>query len=298
MEDLQIMTEQSEKVTKFHHILLWNLQIDLEKSKDLDSANSSGAMLEQIESQITEAPNSQWKLVKDLFPLINSDETKLKDNEAKLKDGISYDTFHYFHSFVQRFLFPREGIPTSDRAMLLFERDDITYVDIQLTANDSIRDYKYEVTQNSSDFVGNQDNSSIEIEGNTKLLPSSQSQSEKVKGRRYDVPRVQLYVFNTQIVLLAVEISSNEPHDLEDIQNLQDKFRRVYPPYFSGNEEKYIPNCPFKVKWLDENRKIIAESDYENSKGFEDHSRKFRQSPASQHWVRIVVPPTFRRVRT
>lgn len=96
---------------------------------------------------------------------------------------------------------------------------------------------------------------------------------------RLTVNRIHLYIFRTQVAILAVEVSA-EQVSRETVLRLEDEFRRIYTPYWDG----CIPgHCPRTVQWFKGNEAVGECSDYELL-----GSMKGEVPPVSAHWKYLV----------
>jgi hypothetical protein len=127
-----------------------------------------------------------------------------------------------------------------------------------------------------------------------RVLAREDIQSVRVRLRNPDdglreielrVLRVHLYLFQTGIGLLVVEVAA-DGIDLLDAEDLLDTFRRAYAPYFEGGRPGH---CPFSVEWVKAAGGAIGDS-YSDAKAQIDFSRRNRQPPVSRHWQHLLDP--------
>jgi hypothetical protein len=129
-------------------------------------------------------------------------------------------------------------------------------------------------------------------------LASDQDQPPPHVSRELDlsVKRVHLYLFDTQVAILVVEVVRKDI-DLGDVQEIQDRFRRVYPPYWEekqasgGITRVRAGHCPESVQWLDEDGHAIGPpADYDNAYKHRAFVQKNRRPPITAHWEWLLQP--------
>ncbi len=82
----------------------------------------------------------------------------------------------------------------------------------------------------------------------------------------FDVDRIHLYVFDIEVAILVMEISStNANTELSDIQDFLDQFRRAYPPYWDYAGAGHSPQT---VKFFNNNNELRAEGLYNDPKDY------------------------------
>lgn len=127
------------------------------------------------------------------------------------------------------------------------------------------------------------------------------------------VERVQLYAFETGVILLAIEIVHQNPESvsegyltLADVMEIQDRFRRVYPPYWEegGPEAGNGGHCPSRVEWMDgaevpsivvdreRNLVIRGASNFEHKSDFVQFTKYGAEPPVAEHWRYFLHPMT------
>lgn len=168
-----------------------------------------------------------------------------------------YAEFVYFHPFVQRFLY---GKPNPQAP--------------QHKDNPAIRLYK------RSDI--NHVAVKLSPEGKTWL---------------FRVDRLHLYLFETQVAMLVVEVSTDiqdAGFKLSDLQNFLDKFRRAYPPYFYEDEQGrvYGGHCPESVVWhaYPDNDPIGYPADYAGETSHRNYVKNNLAPPVARHWQYLLEP--------
>jgi len=111
------------------------------------------------------------------------------------------------------------------------------------------------------------------------------------------VPRVHLYV-EAQVALLVLEIAGNGL-ELAQVLEIQDRFRRVYPPFWypaaeSKSRDGWKPgDCPASVTWLNESGEQVGDSaDYSRAETYLNFVRDNKAPPVSAHWAWLMEPLT------
>lgn len=146
---------------------------------------------------------------------------EVKDPRRHLrKDGTdgplprdAYAEVVYFHPFVQRFLFADSATPPDRRPMRLFRRTDVTGVRLTWAGDWAVPARVYTLA----------------------------------------VDRINLYLFDSGIAMLVVEVSTADGAEtltLADVQNILCRFRRAYPPFWAGEERDIPGECFQSVEWL------------------------------------------------
>ncbi len=100
--------------------------------------------------------------------------------------------------------------------------------------------------------------------------------------RTYQVERVQLHLMKPSVAVLAVEVSATGV-SLWELQQFQDQFRRIYPPFF---DEKGIPGlCAESVVWLDKDGRNIPMNGLRPGQAMiEAFTREGGEPPVDPHW--------------
>lgn len=113
-------TESSESATLIRHfreILLWPLQISLERSRIPSGKEVFTATLDRVGK-----PDSQWDPMDDYIR-----------RDSGSSEETAYAEFVYFHPFVRRFLYPSHRSRIK-RPLIALRRNDIKRVDIHLSS--------------------------------------------------------------------------------------------------------------------------------------------------------------------
>lgn len=102
------------------------------------------------------------------------------------------------------------------------------------------------------------------------------------------VERVNLYLFQTQVAILVVEVNLEGKIERQVAMEFLDQFRRVYSPYWFNGRGGH---CPEKVEWLDqENKPVGSPSNFddfeEQHKSVENKNR--RRPPVAAHWQSLI----------
>ncbi len=150
--------------------------------------------------------------------------------DGSVSAAFTYEETVYFHPFVRDFLFGDGRTSAQDRIARRMTRADVRSVTVDAGW------YPY---------------------GTDGVSPAALT---------LRVERVELYVCKPNIALLCVEVSTRKPEakafaaadytpvNLADLLNFQDRFRRIYPPFWwdtdaNGDEAKSPGFCPLKVVW-------------------------------------------------
>jgi hypothetical protein len=114
----------------------------------------------------------------------------------------------------------------------------------------------------------------------------------------FNVDRVHLYVFDIEVAILVLEISSQNLADtkLSDIQDFLDQFRRVYPPYWDevADGTYKAGHSPQTVTFLGKNNKgenqELINGTFNHPKEFLPFVRHNKVSPVAKHWCFLLEP--------
>lgn len=107
---------------------------------------------------------------------------------------------------------------------------------------------------------------------------------------KFDVDRIHLYVFDIEVAILVMEISSQTLADntnLGQIQDFLDQFRRAYPPYWDRDDAGHSPQV---VKFLGNNNELLVEGQYNEPKDYLSFVRHYKISPVAEHWKFLLNP--------
>jgi hypothetical protein len=109
------------------------------------------------------------------------------------------------------------------------------------------------------------------------------------KGQEFtcNVDRIHLYLFDLNVTLLVMEISSTDLTELKDVENLLDQFRHAYPPYWDQNGAGHSPQT---VTLFDENQQPLANSEYKNQESYLNFVEKHKAIPVAHHWESLLKP--------
>jgi hypothetical protein len=115
-----------------------------------------------------------------------------------------------------------------------------------------------------------------------------------------NVDRVHLYLFDTEIAILAVEISAGGEIARESVLAIEDQFRRVYPPFWKSLGTPDAPvyvggQCPLGVQWLSaEGAPLGHASNYDQAFYFtaavNPKGGEARRVPVAKHWAWLLGP--------
>lgn len=174
----------------------------------------------------------------------------------------SYSEFVYFHPFVQRFLYAANtGDQDGPTFFAHYARRDVHRVRVHLKYKNESQD----------------DGHKIEEELDVTL----------------QVGRLQLYVFDVGLVFLVMDLRHDGPLPLYQVQELSNRIRRVYPPYW--DDDGRPGHCPDKVIFMGEGDEVVGESNFFDKDTFVNHMLKYKIPPVAAHWEAIMAPLTFRK---
>lgn len=119
--------------------------------------------------------------------------------------------------------------------------------------------------------------------------------AEGKKAVTLSVDRTNLYFFDIGVAVLVVELSNQEKLEMNDVMNISNQLRRVYPPYWEGNDASEFPK---NVKWL---KNICPKGEKTNpSNGRKDQKTDYiehvdgqRNAPVAPHWRDLLEPLSF-----
>lgn len=159
-----------------------------------------------------------------------------------------YSEFVYFHPFVQNFLYG-DPPPGGHRGVRLFRRSDVSALKV--------------VFGGDAPFTV-----------------------------RLDVARLHLYLFEVGVAVLVLELNAATVPDDEGLtdlaqaQILLDRLRRVYPPFFRGDEPGTFPE---DVRLFDAQGRDIAFPAV-RGRDFADFVANRHQPPVAGHWQHLLAP--------
>lgn len=122
-----------------------------------------------------------------------TDTLKHLGHDESVQDA--YGEYVYFHDFLQKTLFGSRSDPRDNHPLLLLKRTDVTEIDVTFQ------------------------HGSFESKPAYKCMPLS-------------VERLNLYLLRPGIVVLALQVSTREPHDLAALLRLNDVMRRSHLPFY------------------------------------------------------------------
>lgn len=115
------------------------------------------------------------------------------------------------------------------------------------------------------------------------------------KGRapvRLQVPRIQLFLFPTDVAILAVQLSgAGTALPMDTVLRILNSARRTFPPFFMDGGES--GQCPFRMSWLrrgTEEADAKWHSDFDNSSAMRASVLKGRAQPIASHWRALLDP--------
>lgn len=215
------------------------------------------------ESQFThcvhELKKSPWG--RPLPMLSTEDKLSPKTWSPLDKEAPTYEEIVYFHPHVRDFLYGTDtsGDDKKARSILRFSRDDLQTVDVQIT--------------------------------NDNTPPISLS-----------VVRAELYLAKPLMGLLVLEVYQNNSSPLgreinfNDVLDLQQKLRQIYPPYFPLQKEEDLPiegmvggHCPYQVIFQFE-QKAIPSNFVDSKREFVTETYQSGEPPVANHWRSLLAP--------
>ena len=276
--DTQTEVAKRPKVQRLREILLWPLLLDRpgnikDRQKWLDDdvvrtlTGSCAVPGDPSPPRPGDAPtrraSSPWTEIKPPGDSVGPNELDFLRRLPDTDEETAYAEFVYFHPFVQRFLYG-DRVRHGDSG----ERD--LSPAFRLFNRTDVREVRI--------ALGHPEVSDPPV---------------------LNVYRVHLYVTNLAVALLVVEIGGDDlSMELATLQELLDRFRRVYPPYWDGRgDRKYAGHCAARVQWLDQNskplfveqpgfpREVLADST-----GFVAFARENLLPPVSRVWEHLLSP--------
>ncbi|HKR37972.1 MAG TPA: CorA family divalent cation transporter [Steroidobacteraceae bacterium] len=104
----------------------------------------------------------------------------------------------------------------------------------------------------------------------------------------FAVHRCDLYFFHDADVMVVVLEVSADDLPLERVQDVLFRFARAYPAFW--DEDGQPGNCMRQVAWLDQQRRVLAVSDYEQRQRYLDHVARYRTPCLASHWSWLIEP--------
>ena len=174
-----------------------------------------------------------------------------------IPDVYSYAEIVYFHPFVRDFLFGDGGTKKRDLSTRFLTRNDVQSVTVEVLQAEK-----------------------KDADGET-ILDDLQKPVIETIHQTFAVTRLQLHIMKPCVALLTLEISA-VGKTLHELMQFQDRFRRIYPPYWAGDEPGL---CVRKVEWSDRHGKPICTSDVPDQKAqLEAFPRAGGEPPVCAHW--------------
>jgi len=102
--------------------------------------------------------------------------------------------------------------------------------------------------------------------------------------RRLKIDRIHLYLFQTRVAILAVEVEALEPMPRSEVMAFLEEFRKVYAPYWDCGK---AGKCPQSVRWLDSSGNPVGDASTLQDAGEQRKSVEsggWRRPPVSAHW--------------
>ncbi len=168
-----------------------------------------------------------------------------------------YAEFVYFHPFVQKLLYEKDD---RRRAIEVLVRRDIQHLEVTLSRPPE---------------------------------PCKQLRGELTV--TLNVNRMQLFLFTTDLAILAVELELpiTEKTDFKLACDLVNQVRRVYSPYFNvTNRTLATADCPHRARWINAQEETVGEmSDFFACQpDVVAETRKNRRAPLVPHWASLIKP--------
>lgn len=192
-------------------------------------------------------------------------------------DPFAYGEFVYFHAYIQDFLYDSGGDGKTRRPLRLFQRATSGHLIFDLDVNASA--------------IAPLD-SAASAAGQTSRLRATLS-----------IERMNLYLFELGVAVLAVEVTLKDPMTVEmdgvsrpltlaHVLAMQNALRRIYPPYFIADLVKQdrsedIPEYPAALQWSGGSaRPPRRPSEWLN------HVAQRRRNPIDAVWKEMLAPLT------
>lgn len=102
--------------------------------------------------------------------------------------------------------------------------------------------------------------------------------------RKLKIDRIHLYLFQTWVALLVVEVEAQEPLPRSEVMAFLEEFRKVYAPFWIGEK---AGKCPRSVRWLDGCGNPIGKPSTLQDRCEQRRSvetARWRKPPVSAHW--------------
>jgi hypothetical protein len=120
---------------------------------------------------------------------------------------------------------------------------------------------------------------------------------------RFAIPRLQLYLFTTDVAVMVLELTEPQRFDLpsnswnpttlslHEAMDVLNQIRRVYPPFWDDDD---LPGeCPLSIGLLDANKRQVGPvSDYSAQEFFLRNVDCHRCPPVAPHWNTLLHPLT------
>ena len=105
------------------------------------------------------------------------------------------------------------------------------------------------------------------------------------------VERLELFLFQHGLAILTMEIRSAYPLPLDEVEEILDRFRRVYPPYWYKHYNEIVAgHCPSRVEWMGASLNGDTKSDYEIDSAFRKFVTKNNTTRPANHWQHLLEP--------
>ncbi len=254
---------------QFELTLLWPLRFFLPLGVE-EGRDKTQDVFDELVRIATQNGNGPWRQVTDTLARERHLDAEGDAEAERRRNSISpYAEGVYFHPYIQKLLYGR-GVETKDG-----KRFKIPPPFRLLTRTDINR---VKVVMKKGDA-----------------------------GTVYNVRTVDLYLFSSEVAVLAMSIEGGECA-LDEYLTLAAWFRRSFPPFWRKSEgdgktpEEEAPgHCPYQVAWgvrakgvgkTEDEWPEAATSDVEQPQPFADHFAHFRSPMPSRHWRFLLEPLT------
>lgn len=246
------------QIKQFRQILFWPLEIE-NLSARVDQPEA-GLRMAEFEAQLTK--DGKWNRLDDLLSRtdksVNAESQYLiypplppeSDHEA------DYGELMYFNPYVRRFLY---GSSVSDPTGHVTGKDGKSSLP-------SFRLYsRQDIKKASVSLMVDSFHCSINL----------------------IINRIHFYLFDHGVVLLVVEASVTSPLPLAQVEELLDRFRHIYPPYWE-TKNREAGHCLQRVRW---NNYVNAKgTHFDCTRHFRDFARTHNNPMPFEHWQYLLQP--------
>lgn len=140
-------------------------------------------------------------------------------------------------------------------------------------------------------FLYNKDKQTLRIFSRTDInqvsIKIEHPDPKKNIDEKFNVDRIHMYLFDVGVALFVVEVSTAKVISLKTAQEILDRFRRAYSPYWKNDRPGH---CPDKVQWLYNETEIGSCSTYHDKEKMINDVRKNIVPPMAAHWEYLIKP--------